>query len=102
MRFLSLTAITGILLSACVSLQSVSLTQVPLQRSKKIKAESNKMIFFALSFDNDYVDKVSDNLKEQCPGGKVQGILTKDELTNYFLGLVIKRSITATGYCNKA
>jgi hypothetical protein len=47
-------------------------------------------------------DKLNEDLKDQCRGGKVQGILTKDEVTNYFLGFVMKRSVSANGYCNKA
>lgn len=98
--------LTSIILSAfatsCVHVNSVSLTQIPNTRSQQLKAEASKIIILGLNFDNDYVDKINDDLKGQCPNGKVQGILTKDETTQYFLFFVIKRSVTATGYCNKA
>jgi hypothetical protein len=104
MKFSTLlkTIVTTGLISSCVSLQSVSLTQIPQQRSHPVKAETSKFIILFLSFDNDYVDKLNEDLKDQCRGGKVQGILTKDEVTNYFLGFVMKRSVSANGYCNKA
>ena len=89
-------------LASCVHLNSVSLTQIPEKRTNKVSASSDKWIFFLLNFDNDYVDKINDDLKEKCPGGKIQGILTKDEVTYYFLALVLKRKVTATGYCSKA
>lgn len=89
------------LFSACASLRSVSLTSIPKQRSRKIEAQSSKWIIFGLSFDNDYADQVTMELKDRCNNGMVRGILTKDENFNYFIGIVMKRQITATGYCLK-
>jgi hypothetical protein len=89
-------------LVSCVHVQSVSLTQIPEKRTNKVTATTEKWIFFAANFDNDFVDKISEDLREKCSGGKVQGILTKDEYANYFIGLVVKRRITASGYCSKA
>lgn len=94
--------LTVLLTVSCVHVQSVSLTQIPEKRTNKVSASTDKWIFFALNFDNDYVDKLGEEMKNKCTGGRVQGILTKDELTNYFLGLVLKRTVSATGYCNKA
>jgi hypothetical protein len=87
---------------SCVHVQSVSLTQIPEKRTNKVSASTEKWIFFALNFDNDYVDKLAEDIKGKCSDGRVQGILTKDEVTNYFVGLVLKRTVTAMGYCNKA
>ena len=91
-------ALSTMSFSACVSLQSVSLTQIPEKRSKKVKAEASKTTFLAFNFDNDFVNQLTDSLKDKCPDGKVQGILTKDQLTSYFI--VSTRSVIATGYCN--
>lgn len=91
---------TSIWLSGCVSVQSVSLTQIPKKRNKVVSTEVSKMIFFGLNFNNDYVNGIVENLKQKCPEGKVQGILTKDEHINYFLGIVAERHIQATGYCS--
>ena len=89
-------------LGGCVSLRSVSQTQIPRQRTQHVSAESSKWIFFGFNFDNDYVDVVRKELRSQCPRGKVTGILTKDENINYFIGLVMKRRIEARGFCVKA
>ena len=84
-------------LSSCVSLKSVSLTQIPKTRKNRVKAEASKLIFLALNFNNDFVEEVPQKLKEKCRKGKVTGILTKDEVTSYFL--FFKRTVTAQGYC---
>src|SRR5688572_12241021 len=85
-------------LGGCAHLNSVSQTQIPARRSKVVEAETSKWIIFFLSFDNDYVDELSAKLKSTCPNGDVRGILTKDETYNYFIGLVMKRKVTAEGY----
>ncbi|MEY4630571.1 MAG: hypothetical protein RIQ81_691 [Pseudomonadota bacterium] len=86
--------------AGCVSLQSVSLTQIPAKRDNKVTASTDKWIILGFNFDNDYVDKLTEKLKDKCENGQIRGILTKDETTSYFL--VFKRSVTATGYCIKA
>jgi hypothetical protein len=84
---------------SCVSLDTVSLTQIPKTRGKNVQAEVSRFIFLGFNFDNDYVDPLLDKLKDQCQGGRVQGILTKDETVNYFLMLLHTRRITAKGTC---
>lgn len=96
------TLVAGVLMmamSGCVSLQSLSVTQIPKERKKIVKAESSRFIVFAFNFDNDYVNNLSRDLAEQCPGGAVKGIVTKDEAVNYFLWIFHSRRVTATGYC---
>lgn len=88
-----------ITLSGCASLNSVSVTSLPANRDNQIQAQADKWIIFGLSFDNDYADTVAKGLEAKCPRGKVSGILTKDEAYYYFLALVVKRQIQATGYC---
>jgi hypothetical protein len=84
---------------ACASLQSVSMTPVPKDRSNPVKVEASRVIFLGFNFDNDYVDRLSEDLRDHCRGGTVSGILTKDEVINYFLFFVVKRKVTASGYC---
>lgn len=86
--------------TGCVSLQSVSLTQIPLKRDHKVSASTHKWIILGFNFDNDYVDELNETLKNKCENGQIRGILTKDETTSYLL--VFKRSVTATGYCLKS
>jgi hypothetical protein len=52
-----------------------------------------------IAFSNDFIDVAIMDLKRQCVGGKVEGILTKHQTTAYFL--VFKREVIATGYCRK-
>lgn len=88
------------MLTSCASVNSVSLTQIPSDRSQIVTAETSKTIFLGFNFDNDFVDSIVGDLKTKCPNGVVSGILTKDEVISYFL--VYTRKITATGYCNKS
>lgn len=87
-------------LSGCASVNSVSLTPIPANRGKTVRASAEKWIFLAFNFDNDFIEPVVEDLKRQCPGGVVSGILTKDETYAYFL--VFKKQLTATGFCSSA
>lgn len=87
-------------LAGCVNLNSVSLTQIPDDRSNLISAEAHDWLFLGLASNNDFVDEAIDNLKSKCEGGKLQGILTKHQTTAYLL--VFKREVIASGYCHKA
>lgn len=84
-------------LVSCASVQSVSLTQIPKNRSRVVKAEASKFIFLAFNFNNDFVDEMVDKLKEQCPDGIISGVLTKDESIGYILAHT--RKVSATAYC---
>lgn len=95
---LLLSIVVAAVLSGCVSLSSVSLTQIPKARKKIVTAEASRTIFLGFNFDNDYVDRLAEQLRNKCPGGKVSGILTKYETTSYFI--VFKKTITARGYCS--
>ena len=86
-------------LVACRSVQSVSLTQIPSKRDKEVQATASRWIFLGFNFDNDYVDTIVTELKDQCPKGQIRGILTKDEGIVYFPLFVHKREVHATGYC---
>jgi hypothetical protein len=99
MKLAALVCLGSLVLSSCASLESVSLTQIPMERTKRVTASVDKFIFLAFNFNNDYVDELSNKLKEQCTGGQVKGILTKDELTSYVIAHT--RKITASGYCVK-
>ena len=86
-------------LSSCASINSVSLTSIPPQAGHIVTSERSKLIILGLSFDNDYINGMVDDLKSKCPGGQIKGILTKDETYDYFLFLVFSRKVTATGHC---
>jgi len=86
-------------LSACVSLKSVSLTQIPEERNNTVTATSDSWNLLGIAFSNDFIDEAIIDLKSQCIGDKIEGILTKHQVTVYLL--VIKREVIATGYCQK-
>ena len=95
--------IISICLSHCASLQSVSITSIPKDRSKPVEAIVEKEIIFYFNFETDYADQVAIQLRNQCQGGVVSGILTKSESICYvpiFCFLIINK-ITAKGYCQQ-
>lgn len=85
-------------LGACASVNSVSLTPIPSQRGKTVRASVSKTVILGLTFDNDFINPLVDDLKRQCPNGMVSGILTKDETIHYLF--VYTHRVTASGYCN--
>lgn len=92
-------SLVALQLAGCASINSVSLTPIPANRKKEVKAEVSKTVFLGFNFNNDFLDPLVDKLKSQCPEGVVSGILTKDEVISYVL--VFTRKVTATGYCNE-
>ena len=83
--------------AGCTSLQSVSLTQIPKDRSRPLRAQVSDTAVFGIHFDNDFVQELTDDLMHKCPTGRVTGILTKQESTLYLI--VQTRRVVATGYC---
>ena len=81
----------------CASLQSVSMTNIPVERGHRVEATADNMAFLGIHFDNDFADDVPDELRAQCPHGKVTGIYSKYESTWYVV--VQNRSVTVSGYC---
>jgi hypothetical protein len=100
-KLIGLLALSSLLLSGCTSLRTVSLTTIPAQRNNVVKAEASKLIFLGFNFDNDFVDDMEAQLKRQCQNGVVTGILTKEEVVDYFLFIVYSHKVNATGYCVK-
>ena len=89
--------------TGCTYLESVSLTNIPEERSKVVTATQEKGIIFYFNFDTDFTDELSADLRSQCEGGVVSGILTKFENICYvplFCFYSVYR-VTATGYCNR-
>lgn len=86
----------------CTHLSSLSTSSVPKERNVKVSAVQERFIFFLFNFNNDYVNNMAEDLANQCPKGKVQGILTKHENITYFPIIAHKIRVTAEGYCLKA
>ncbi len=102
MKKLILGLLSMAFLSGCATINSVSLTPIPADRKNEVQVQTSRTIFLGFNFDNDFVDNLVEELKQKCPNGKVTGILTKDENINYFLYIVWKKQVTATGYCIQA
>ena len=92
LAFLVLPVVTG-----CTSLQSVSVTQVPTDRSRQVRAEVTNTALLGIHFDNDFLDDLLPQLVAQCPHGRITGLLTKQESSLYVI--VATRRVIATGYC---
>ena len=102
LKWLMVFTIMTVKITGCTFLESVSLTNIPEKRSKVVSATREKRIFFYFNFDTDFADELSANLRSQCEGGVVSGILTKFENICYvpvFCFYSVNR-VTATGYCN--
>jgi len=84
-------------LPACTTLQSVSVTQVPVDRSRPMRAEVTNTALLGIHFDNDFLDDLMPQLLRQCPRGRITGLLTKEESSLYVI--VATRRVIATGFC---
>ncbi len=92
--------LAAFMMAGCASVNSVSLTPIPTDRSRVVRAEVSRFIILAFNFDNNYIDPLVEELKQKCPNGVVSGILTKDETISYVLAF--NRRVVATGYCTKS
>ncbi|GGY50664.1 hypothetical protein GCM10011297_24420 [Bacterioplanes sanyensis] len=88
------------LLSGCVSLNSVSMTQVPAQRSNQVTTSADHWSLLGIAFSNDFVDEAMTGLQQQCQGGKLEGVYTKYQNTLYLL--ILQREVIVSGYCNRS
>ena len=99
-RFLAV-SVAAALLSGCVHMSSISTTSVPVDRSKPVYAEAEKFMFLWINFSNDYVDFLTEDLAAQCPNGRVEGVLTKQENILVFpVGSEVR--VSASGFCVNA
>ena len=89
----------ALLTQACTHLTTLSVSPIPENRSKPIRAESSRFIFMYFNFDTDYVNDMTLRLAQQCPSGDVKGILTKHEQITYFPIFAHRSRVTASGYC---
>ncbi|MBM95083.1 MAG: hypothetical protein CMI09_04455 [Oceanospirillaceae bacterium] len=87
----------ALILAGCTSLQSVSISQIPKDRSQRVVAESDQWSFLGIAFSNDFVDDAMLDIQQQCPQGQVEGVLTQYDHTFFFPILV--RTVEVTGFC---
>jgi hypothetical protein len=96
---IQIAVLCGLLSSGCAMLKTVSVTSVPAKRDQMVIASAQKWVILGFTFDNDFVDRLVDDLKAKCPDGVVAGILTKDEVISYLF--FYKNTVTAKGFCVK-
>lgn len=87
-------------LSSCAALHSVSMTPVPKVKKKTVKVELTNWAFLGIHFSNDFVDELPEQLKAQCPNGRITGLMTKFSTKWYVL--VQNRIVESVGYCEDA
>ena len=95
-----LLVIAALCLNACTYTAAVTQTNVPPQRDHPVEVDVKRFIFFA-TLDTDEVSRLTAELQQKCPGGRVTGILTKDLRTMYFLFIFWQREVIAKGFCVK-
>lgn len=86
-----------LLLSGCTSLVSVSQTSIPVERGHKVSASAKQWTLLGIAFSNEFVNRATEDLKTQCVGGKIEGILTKYD-SKYFFPIFVRR-VYVSGYC---
>ncbi len=95
--------IASVLIQGCTHLASVSSSSIPKapQRNKPVMVEAKKMIFMGFNFNNDYLNDMAFRLANQCPNGKIQGVVTKHENVLYFGPFLYEVRVSATGFCTR-
>lgn len=89
--------VAALVMVGCTSLQSVSISQIPQDRSQRVSAEGDQWSLLGIAFSNDFVDDAMLDIQQQCPQGQVEGVLTQYDHTFFFPVLV--RTVEVTGFC---
>lgn len=89
------------LLPACMTVSSISTSQIPPApaRDQKVVSSASNFVFLAIPFGNSFVERAREDLERQCPNGAIEGIQTKHQDINYFLGLLATQEVVMQGYC---
>lgn len=91
-------------LPACVTVSSISTSQIPpaAARKQKVTSSASNLVVLLIPFGNSFVETAREDLERQCPSGAIEGIQTKHQNTNYFLGLAVAQEVVMQGYCINA
>jgi uncharacterized lipoprotein YajG len=89
------------LLPGCVTVNSISTSQIPpaAARKQKVVSSASNLVLFFIPFGNSFVERAREDLERQCPKGAIEGLQTKHQDTNYFIGLVGIQEVVMQGYC---
>lgn len=95
----TLMMVFGLSMVGCTHMRSLSVTTIPQDRSQPVEAVADRVIFFGINYSNDYVEILVERLAEQCPKGKVSGLLTRTEKSLVFPLVAHRISVRAQGFC---
>lgn len=86
---------------SCTTVESISVSQIPAApaRKHKISAAASNPILLLIPFGSSFPERAREQLLAQCPAGKIEGLLAKHQMTNYFLSLVQVDEVLMEGYC---
>ncbi len=89
------------LLPACMTVSSISTSQIPpaSARQAKVVSSASNFVFLTIPFGNSFVERAREDLERQCPDGAIEGIQTKHQDINYFLGIATTQAVVMQGYC---
>jgi hypothetical protein len=88
-------------LSGCMTVRSVSISQLPESsfRQSVVKTQTSSPIVIGIPFNTDYLDEARADFVGRCKDGAIEGVLSKHEDVNYFIGLVVVQKVSIQGYC---
>jgi hypothetical protein len=88
-------------LPACMTVSSISTSQIPPApaRKQKVVSSASNFMFLLIPFGNSFVERARVELERQCPNGAIEGIQTKHQNINYFLGFASVQEVVMQGYC---
>ena len=93
--------IAAFIFQSCAQLISVSQTSVPAKKGRIVETTKKKWVWGSAHFNNSFVYSVREDLIEQCPRGRVQGLLTTTEKIVYLPFLVERIKVQSQGFCNE-
>jgi hypothetical protein len=86
------------LTQACAHVTSMSVTPMPLERGTEVNAhEQSKLLFAGIGLDDDFGSDLTRQLRQECPDGRVEGILTRQRTTQYVF--LVREEVDASGWC---
>lgn len=87
------------LLAGCVTVDSISVSQVPAQdaRKKIVKASASRPVILLIPFGTSFVEEARKDLQAQCPNGDIEGLVSKQESVAY--PFVSISRLNLRGYC---
>lgn len=85
--------------TSCVTVNSVTLNQVPAKESRNrlVKSSAIGVGVLFIPFGSSFPDDAHADLISQCPKGKIEGLLTKYETTSYPFFWI--DTVSMQGYC---